>query len=85
MAVILSAHAAEGLTARKLQLDWVERTIQAPERTRPDPRDPELTQAYLAIREADGRILRVVYKAAESDILVVTAFSTVEHVDESQL
>lgn len=74
MALILSVHAAEGLAVRKLHLEWLERTIQFPERTGPDPRDHTLIRSYRAIPEAGGRMLRVVHRAAGPDILVVTAF-----------
>ncbi|HUC17774.1 MAG TPA: DUF4258 domain-containing protein [Acetobacteraceae bacterium] len=74
MALILSIHAAEGLKVRNLQLDWIEHTIRAPERTGPDPRQPDLTRSYRVIPEAGGRVLRVVHRLHGDDILVVTAF-----------
>jgi hypothetical protein len=66
-------HAENALVERAIEREWVERTINAPEWTEPDP-DPELERRFRAIPERDGRILRVVCSENDAIILVVTAF-----------
>jgi hypothetical protein len=65
-------HAEQAMAERAIEREWVERTVNAPERTEPDP-DPELQRRFRAIPERDGRILRVVCAENDAIILVVTA------------
>ena len=52
---------------------WIEETITSPDWTVPDPL-PGVTRSYRAIVEFGGRVLRVVHRSAEQDIVVMTAF-----------
>ncbi len=74
MALILSAHACVVIQERGLALEWVERTLQAPDATGPDPSQPGLTRSFKRIEEAGGRVIRVVHRPQGSDMLVITAF-----------
>jgi hypothetical protein len=58
---------------RVLTLESIERTLAAPDFTKPDPNDPTLTRSFKAINEAGGRILRVVHRPEENDIVIATA------------
>lgn len=62
------------MAERGIEMSWVERTLDAPERVEADPGDPSLLRAFGAIPERDGRILRVVYRPAGGAAFVVTAF-----------
>ena len=74
MALILSAHATVTLRERGLALEWIERTVQAPDASGPDPGQPALMRSFKRIPEAGGRVLRVVHRPQNSDMLVITAF-----------
>jgi hypothetical protein len=69
--LILTRHAREAIEKRLLDLEWIERTIAAPDFTHRDP-DPTLTRSFKAIDEAGRRILRVVHRPADADIVVIT-------------
>ena len=69
--IVLSKHAQEAVEKRYLPLEWIERTLAAPDFTHPD-RDPTLTRSFKAIDEAGDRILRVVHRPQGNDILIVT-------------
>jgi hypothetical protein len=68
----LTRHAQEAIDKRQISVDWIDRTIAAPDFTAPDPNEPSLTRSFKAIDEAGGRILRVVYRPEENDIVIVT-------------
>jgi len=70
--IIFSKHASEAIQQRSILVDWVARTIAAPDRTEPDSRHPDRTRSYKAIAEFGGRILRVVHQPAGPDILIIT-------------
>lgn len=69
----LSIHAERRLRERGIPLTWVEATITQPDRTAMDPDDPALIHAFRAMDAAGGRVLKVVHRADDYDILVVTA------------
>jgi hypothetical protein len=71
--VILTAHARLRTRDRKLDLEWVERTIRAPDWTEPDPRDPVVERRFRAIEEFGGRILRVACVETAATIRVISA------------
>lgn len=73
MAVRYMDHAREQLRERGLRREWIERAIGSPDWVQVDPL-PGRTRAFGAVREADGRILRVVYEMRDGEPLVVTAF-----------
>jgi hypothetical protein len=60
------------MTLRAIDIVWVEATIRQPVRTAPDPSDTALTRAWRRIPERGGRALRVVFRRAGSDIVVVS-------------
>ena len=68
----LTRHAQESIDKRQISVDWIDRTIAAPDFTAPDPHDPSLTRSYKAIDEVGGRILRVVHRPEGDDIVIVT-------------
>jgi hypothetical protein len=59
---------------RALEEEWVYRTLSNPAWVDTDPSDPNLSRAFAAVPERDGRIMRVVYRVQDSRIVVVTAF-----------
>jgi len=70
--VYLSAHAAEAVQLRGLELAWIEATLSDPDWTAPDPR-PGRTRSYKAIAACGGRVLRVVHRPAADGVMVITA------------
>jgi hypothetical protein len=72
--LILSEHAKVVVAERAIQLAWIEMAIALPDASGQDPSDPTLAGIWKRISEADGRALRVVYRALDTDILIVTAF-----------
>lgn len=73
MIVRLTLHAREAIEDHGLMVAWVEATVAAPEFTQTGPFDPTLTRAFKSIPEADGRILRVVYRHDAEETVIVTA------------
>jgi hypothetical protein len=70
----LTAHAATVIAERQIDIAWVSRTLEKPERTETDRDDPSLTHALARIVERDDRILRVVYNPSVNPLRVVTAY-----------
>jgi len=69
----LTAHARLRMRDRKMNLEWVERTIRAPDWTEPDPRDPAVERRFRAIKEFGDRILRVACVETAVTIRVISA------------
>ena len=57
-----------------IALAWVEMTIQQPMHIEPCPRDPALVRAWRRIAQHGNRVLRVVYRPAGADAVVVSVF-----------
>jgi hypothetical protein len=74
MALILTKHARDNVALYNLDLAWIEATITSPQYADHDPHDARLLRAWRRIQERGGRALRVVYRPAGADMLVVTAF-----------
>lgn len=72
--IVYTRHALDVMEERQVLQEWVARTVEAPETREPDPSDPDLTRAFLAIPERDGRVLRVVYALEPDAVRIVTAF-----------
>lgn len=72
--ISLSLHAIDVIAQRDIRLEWIARVISCPSLVRPDTLDPRLVQAFGAIPERDGRVLRVVYNPGLDVIWVVTVF-----------
>lgn len=69
----LTRHAAEAMELRRISVAWIEATISNPDRFETDPMHAELTRSYRAIAEFGSRILRVVHRSEDADIVVITA------------
>jgi hypothetical protein len=55
----LTKHAQKALDEREIPVEWLERTLAAPELVLPDPDDATVERRYRKIPEFDGRVLRV--------------------------
>ena len=74
MALILTQHARDNMALYSLDPAWIEATIARPQHVDRDPDDAALIRAWRRIPERGGRALRVVYRPAAADMVVVTAF-----------
>jgi len=70
----LSAHAAAVIAERRIEIAWIDRVLENPDRTEPKKFNPELTSALGRIAERDGRMLRVVYNGNVDPPRVVTVY-----------
>lgn len=73
--IVFTRHALDRMERRGIAAEWVEATVQEPQRREPDPCDMELERLYKIIPQMGNRVLRVVvcWTAAE-ECRVVTAF-----------
>jgi Domain of unknown function (DUF4258) len=62
------------MAVRNINEEWIERTIEKPEREGIDPKDKALNFAFRKIVEFDNRWLRVVYRRTEDQVKVITVF-----------
>ena len=69
-----TAHALEALQRRAIDVEWVEQTLRDPQRRETDPTDLGVMRSFRAFSEADGRVLRVVHRSEQEDVVVITAF-----------
>jgi hypothetical protein len=60
----LTKHAKKVLAEREIPLEWLERTLSAPELSLPDPDDTAVERRYRKIPEFGGRVLRVAVNTA---------------------
>ena len=74
MDYILTQHARDALAKRKIDVEWLERTLAHPKRIEPDKTDPALEHRLAIISERGDRVLRIIVNKSESPILVVTLF-----------
>lgn len=74
MALILTKHAQDNVALYGLDPIWIEAVLVAPQHADRDPADPVLFRVWRRIPERGGRALRVVYRPAGADMVVVTAF-----------
>lgn len=74
MAVVLTYHGLLRLEERGIALEWVERTVLAPESIVPDPTQPGALRAYRVVPERGSRVLRVVYVEEAGTQRVLTVF-----------
>lgn len=72
--VVWSRHSDVAMREREIERAWVIRAIEGPDWIEPDSGDPALKRAFAALPERGGRILRVVYRESETQVLVITAF-----------
>ncbi len=52
----LTKHAQKALEERGIQIEWMERTLSAPECVLPDPADPTVERYFLRIPEFGERV-----------------------------
>jgi Domain of unknown function (DUF4258) len=72
--ILLSRHAREKLMDRpEIRLERIVETVAAPHWTHPDD-DPTLLRSFKVILAFGGRVLRVVSRQDDADVVVVTAF-----------
>ena len=70
--LILTRHALEAVTARRLQTEWLVRVVQDPEWTTPDP-IPGVERRFRCLQELGGRALRVAVVEEEDHICILSA------------
>ena len=74
MQIVFGQHAENMLIERGIERGWVERTVFEPQMVRSDPRHKDRLQAFRAIPERGGRVLRVVYAQGKDSYRIVTLF-----------
>lgn len=62
------------LAERQIAVDWVERTVRAPEWRERDPGNAEVERLFRAMPEAGGRFLRVACVETAAEIRILSAF-----------
>jgi len=70
----LTNHAKKALAEREIPVEWLERTLGAPELTLPDPDDPEVERRFRKIPEFGGRVLRVAVNTTVEPVRIVSVF-----------
>jgi len=70
----LTNHAKKALTEREISVDWLERTLNAPELTLSDPDDIEVERHFRKIPEFGGRVLRVAVNTTVEPVRIVSVF-----------
>jgi uncharacterized protein YuzE len=68
----LSQHAEKNIAERQIEMAWIARTLDAPERVEPDRLDPTLLHALGRVPEWDGHVPRLVYNHAVAFWCVAT-------------
>ena len=74
MKYILTRHAKDILGERAIPVEWLERTLNNPERIEPDRVDADLEHRLGRITEHGNRVLRVVLKKNVRPMWVVTVY-----------
>jgi len=70
----LTKHAQKVLDEREIPVEWVERTLSAPELVLPDPDAATVERRFRRIPEFGGRVLRVAVNTAVEPNRVVSVF-----------
>ena len=70
----LTRHARLTISARNIDMSWIERVLECPQSTVPDRADRALSHALGRIPEHGNRVLRVIYNHAEQPPVIVTAY-----------
>jgi hypothetical protein len=71
---LLTQHAKDALAERGIALEWMERVLDSPEKTEPDPHDPQLVHHLGKIPEHENRVLRVILNKQVDPVRIVTVF-----------
>ena len=70
----LTKHAQKALEERGIPVEWMERTLSAPELVLPDPDAATVERRFRRIPEFGGRVLRVAVNTAVDPNRVVSVF-----------
>ena len=70
----LSKHAEDAIREREIRLEWIAKTMAAPQAIEPDPDDPDLVHALRSIEDFGYRVLRVIFNKTRTPPHVVTVF-----------
>jgi hypothetical protein len=70
----LTKHAQKALDEREIQIEWMERTLNAPELILSDPEDVSVVRLFRRIPEFGGRVLRVAVNTAVEPKRIVSVF-----------
>ena len=70
----LTKHAQKVLDEREIPVEWMERTLSAPELVLPDPDDATVERRFRRIPEFGGRVLRVAINTAVEPNRIVSVF-----------
>ena len=70
----LTNHARRAAVEREILIEWIERTLDAPELIVPDPNDPAVERCFRRVPEFDGRVLRVAVNKTVEPQRVVSVF-----------
>ena len=70
----LTSHAEKALAEREISVEWLERTLNAPELTLPDPDDAQVERRFRKIPEFGGRVLRVAVNTTVEPVRIVSVF-----------
>ena len=73
MLFILSNHARVRVQHRGIKEEWIEATINSPQKTETDPEDPDALRAWKRIPEKSS-VLRVVYNHTNKPYKIITVF-----------
>jgi uncharacterized DUF497 family protein len=70
----LTQHAKDMLQEREIALEWLERVLDNPFTTHPDPADEALEHRLGKIAEFNNRVLRIVVNTRGKPVRVITAY-----------
>jgi hypothetical protein len=70
----MTKHARKALEERDVLIEWLERTLSAPELVLPDPDEATVERHYRRIPEFGNRVLRVAVNTAVEPRRVVSVF-----------
>ncbi|MBV8226996.1 MAG: DUF4258 domain-containing protein [Verrucomicrobia bacterium] len=70
----LSKHARDVISARQIELAWVEQVLDSPEVVEADRDDPELMHHVGRIKRHGDRALRVVFNKSVNPVRIVTVY-----------
>ncbi len=70
----LSDHAAKRVQKRKVLIDWIQGTLDEPDKIESDPEDSRLTHALKEIPAKNFKMLRVIYNETTDPVTIVTVY-----------
>ncbi len=74
MTYMLTEHARDALQKRGIRVEWLERTLVAPQSCAPDEMDAELEHRLAVIPEFGNRVLRVIVNTRVDPERVITVY-----------